>query len=49
MIRAGIVPGTLDEDGYVDEFDYRPADELILAAIASLGGAETEERAGGSS
>lgn len=40
MIRAGIVPGTIDADGYVDEFGddaERQADELILAAIAALG------------
>lgn len=38
LVRAGIVPGRLDEDGYIEEFDYRPADELIQKAIAALGG-----------
>lgn len=40
MVRAGIVPGSFDEDGCLDEFDSaaeREADELILAAIAALG------------
>jgi hypothetical protein len=38
MIKAGFVPGTLDEDGYLDGyFDEAPADALILAAIERLG------------
>jgi hypothetical protein len=39
MVKAGMVPGVLSKDGYdeLDEFDYRPADRLILAAILSLG------------
>jgi hypothetical protein len=40
MIRAGIVPGTFDEDGCLDTFTgaaERQADNLILAAISALG------------
>lgn len=37
MIKAGLIPGSLDEDGYVDTCDTQQADRLILAAIASLG------------
>ncbi len=38
MIRAGLVAGTLDEDDDPgDDFDYREADKLILAAIDQLG------------
>jgi hypothetical protein len=39
MVKAGVVPGTVDEDGYLDEFDTlakKKADEMILAAIAAL-------------
>lgn len=37
MARAGMVPGKFDADGYLGEFDYVPADRLILAAIEALG------------
>lgn len=40
MVRAGIISGKLDEDGYMDELpraSRQRADGLILAAIASLG------------
>lgn len=37
MVRAGLVPGTVDEDGDLDEFNYKPAGELIQRAIAELG------------
>lgn len=38
MIRAGLVPGSVDDDGYVnDDFVAVDADTLILAAIAELG------------
>jgi len=37
MVKAGIITGQLDEDGYIEQADIRRADELILAAIASLG------------
>jgi hypothetical protein len=38
MIKAGIINGKLDEDGYVEEADTKAADEMILGAIRSLGG-----------
>jgi hypothetical protein len=38
LIKAGLIGGTLDEDGYVDlAFDTNEADERIIAAIRSLG------------
>jgi len=38
MIRAGLVAGSLDEyDSPNDDFNYRNADRLILAAIDELG------------
>jgi hypothetical protein len=37
MIRAGLVTGRLDEDGYVDNVDQRAADALVAAAIQALG------------
>ena len=37
MVKAGIITGKLDEDGCVEDCDDDRADELILAAIASLG------------
>jgi len=39
LIKAGVVAGTLDEDGYLDDFpdaSQREADSLIAKAIASL-------------
>lgn len=38
MVAAGLVNGTLDEDGYVDDADTRAADALMDAAIQALGG-----------
>lgn len=38
MVKAGIVDGRLDEDGYVEDVDVPAADKLILAAIQSLDG-----------
>ena len=37
VIRAGLVEGALDEDGYVDTLDNATLNRLVLAAIASLG------------
>lgn len=40
MVQAGMVPGTVDADGYVDDFPQasrKMADDLILAAIETLG------------
>jgi hypothetical protein len=37
LIRAGHVNGTIDDDGDVTELDMDAVDELIAAAIQSLG------------
>jgi hypothetical protein len=37
LIKAGIVPGSLDEDGYVEDVDRSAADRVVLAAIGALG------------
>lgn len=38
LIRAGLVPGSLDEyDSPNEDFSHRDADKLILAAIQELG------------
>jgi hypothetical protein len=38
LIRAGLIAGILDEyDDVSDDFEYRDADKVILAAIAELG------------
>ena len=36
LIKAGIVKGSLDEDGFVEELDKDAAQEKILAAINDL-------------
>ena len=41
LIKAGIVDGALDEDGYIDRCDDAAADQLVLGAIAALGEGET--------
>lgn len=37
LIKADLVGGSLDEDGYVKELDHAEADDLIMKAIRSLG------------
>lgn len=37
LIKAGLIRGVLDEDGYADAVDTDGVDQLILAAIAELG------------
>ena len=37
MLRAGLITGTLDEEGYIEELDDDQADELVLAVIDQLG------------
>lgn len=37
MVKAGLTPGHLDIDGYVEDMDTAEADALITAAIYSLG------------
>lgn len=36
LIDAGVVNGTLDEYGYIENFDEEAADKLILSAIVAL-------------
>ena len=43
MVKAGLVSGKLDSDGYVEQLDDRKADALILAAISSLGNVDCAE------
>lgn len=38
LLRAGLIEGSFDEDGYIDVCDDKAADRLILAAIRALGG-----------
>ena len=38
LVKGGVIQGTLDEDGYLDECDDEGADALIAAAILELGG-----------
>lgn len=38
LVRAGIIEGSYDEDGYVEDVDYRAGDKVIADAIASLSG-----------
>lgn len=37
LIRAGLVRGTIDEDGYLEDVDSERAAELIESAIRALG------------
>lgn len=36
LAKAGLIEGTFDEDGYIEDVDPRAADRLIVAAIRSL-------------
>lgn len=36
LVKAGIVKGTLDEDGYIVEIDDAKADVLLASAIKDL-------------
>jgi hypothetical protein len=36
MVAAGLIPGALDERGYIATADYDAMDDLVLAAIAAL-------------
>lgn len=38
LIKAKVINGSLDEDGYVDEVDERAADILLLGAVQDLFG-----------
>jgi hypothetical protein len=37
LVKAGYLPGTFDEDGELDEIDYRAGERVIVAAIKALG------------
>jgi len=36
LIEAGLVDGSLDEDGYVDKVDDEEVDRIILGCIAAM-------------
>ena len=36
LIKAGAIPGKLDDDGYVDEVDYSKADAAVKSIIESI-------------
>lgn len=36
MVKAGLIPGELDSDGYVEDVDTRAADALVVEAIRAL-------------
>ena len=36
LVRAGLVEGEIDEDGYLDGADFGRAEALVLSAIESL-------------
>lgn len=42
MVKAGIVPGTIDSDGELDDCDTRAADALMDKAIQALGAAPVD-------
>jgi hypothetical protein len=37
LVDAGLLEGTRDEDGFLDEYDASEGEALILAAIEALG------------
>lgn len=39
LVKAGLLTGKLDEDGCLDDCDWRAGDEMITQAIQALGGA----------
>lgn len=36
MVKAGIVDGVIDHDGFIEQFDEHSAESVILAAIDSM-------------
>lgn len=36
LVKAGLVKGSIDEDGYILDYDRKAADKLIEQAIISL-------------
>lgn len=41
LAKAGLVEGSFDEDGYINEIDTGAADNLMQMAIESLAGSRT--------
>lgn len=37
LVKAGIIEGSLDEDGYIETMDDEAGEAVILAAIKALG------------
>lgn len=36
LVKAGLVDGTIDEDGFLEEHDSEAADKLLLSAVDDL-------------
>ena len=36
LVKSGLVPGTLDQDGYVDDADWDKSNEVMEQAIEDL-------------
>jgi hypothetical protein len=43
LVKAGIIEGSFDEDGYLETCDDEKGDWLVAAAIISLGWVESPE------
>lgn len=43
LIKASLIKGSLDSNGYVEDCDNKSADELIFSAIDALGARQTPE------
>lgn len=41
LIKAGLVKGSFDEDGFLDEVDWRATDRVLADAIAAWGSPTT--------
>ena len=44
LIRAGVIEGEVDEDGYIGSCDDDAAEELIAGAVQALGYSEPDAR-----
>ncbi len=42
LVIGGIIPGELDPDGFVSDYDKVEGDQAIFKAIEALGGAEED-------
>lgn len=36
LVKAGLVKGKIDEDGYLDSVDYKSADKIVLGLINDM-------------